>query len=290
MGRINKCLEGVNDLLTNYPDIAKEANGWDPSKISQFSKSKLSWICPKGHKPYEMSVCNRTSRGSICPACRASMQGANKCVEGVNDLLSKYPDIAKEANGWDPSKISQFSKSKLSWICPKGHKPYKMTVSNRTKHNQGCQICGGQRVINIKNKTDIDEINELASTYPLIAKEANGWDPKLFSYGSGQKLSWICPVGHEPYEMEIADRTLRGSKCPICSNRKVLAGFNDLKTTYPELAREAYKWDPSKFTYGHESEKKWKCSRCLCVSKVDSNDEARRARSVGGLNIKNFKD
>jgi hypothetical protein len=35
------------------------------------------------------------------------------------------------------------------------------------------------------------------------------------------------------------------SGCPIYSGNQVLAGFNDLKTKFPEIASEAYGWDPA---------------------------------------------
>ena len=47
--------------------------------------------------------------------------------------------------------------------------------------------------------------------------------------------------GHE-WNAVIASRT-KGSGCPVCSNKKVLTGYNDLATTYPELATE---WHPTK--------------------------------------------
>jgi len=57
-----------------------------------------------------------------------------------------------------------------------------------------------------------------------------------------QKLVWwICQKGHE-WEATITNRS-RGSGCPICANRKVLKGFNDLQYLFPAVAKE---WHPSK--------------------------------------------
>jgi hypothetical protein len=39
-----------------------------------------------------------------------------------------------------------------------------------------------------------------------------------------------------------------------------LAGFNDLKTKFPEIAAEAYGWDPATFAAGTGRKAKWKCS------------------------------
>ena len=54
------------------------------------------------------------------------------------------------------------------------------------------------------------------------------------------KLWWLGKCGHE-WEATLGSRYKSG--CPICSNLKVLAGFNDLATTNPDLARQ---WHPTK--------------------------------------------
>lgn len=66
--------------------------------------------------------------------------------------------------------------------------------------------------------------------------------------------------------MEIYHRT-DGRKCPYCSNKRVLVGYNDLKTLYPDIAKE---WDSEKntginiheFVIGSKQKVWWKCSHC----------------------------
>ena len=36
----------------------------------------------------------------------------------------------------------------------------------------------------------------LAVTFPEIAKEADGWDPKEFDASSGELVRWKCNFGH----------------------------------------------------------------------------------------------
>jgi hypothetical protein len=57
----------------------------------------------------------------------------------------------------------------------------------------------------------------------------------------------------------VSQRTSVGSGCAICANQKLLIGFNDLATTHPDIAKQAYKWDTKKFTAGSHLDKKWKC-------------------------------
>lgn len=84
------------------------------------------------------------------------------------------------------------------------------------------------------------------------------------SRGSGKRVWWLGECGHE-WEAIVQSRT-RGAGCPFCSNQRVLAGFNDLKTQHPALALE---WHPHKNPTGPDSvvsgSKKrawWLCSEC----------------------------
>ena len=59
--------------------------------------------------------------------------------------------------------------------------------------------------------------------------------PSNISFGKKAKYYWKCDKGHN-YEMSPNDR--RRSECPYCQNRKLLVGFNDLKTKNPRLAED----------------------------------------------------
>lgn len=66
--------------------------------------------------------------------------------------------------------------------------------------------------------------------------------PKNVNGGSHLKVWWLCEKGHE-WQADVNNRVLKNIGCPICSGKKVLAGFNDLGTLMPELAAE---WHPIK--------------------------------------------
>lgn len=100
----------------------------------------------------------------------------------------------------------------------------------------------------------------LSDLFPEISSEAVDWDPGTFAYASDRKQLWRCPKFGHIYEMRIATRTSQGSGCPYCSGRKVLSGFNDLATTYPEIAAEAFGWDPAEVSAGSGHKKNWKCA------------------------------
>ncbi len=238
-----KVLSGFNDLATTHPSLAAESNGWDPAKKSAGVKGNFSWKCGKGHI-WNASIPNRASNKSGCPVC------AGKVIEpGFNDLATTHPLIAKEAFGWDPRTLGKGSHTKVKWICKKGHL-WEVAPNSRTSSKSGCPACSGILVIT--------GMNDLQTTHPLIAKEADGWDPKIFYHGSGKVVPWICPLGHR-YNSSLKHRSIRGQGCPYCSGNKVLSGFNDLKTRFPQISEEADGWDPIKVASGSAKKFKWKC-------------------------------
>ena len=57
--------------------------------------------------------------------------------------------------------------------------------------------------------------------------------------GSNKKVWWLGDCSHE-WEARVAHRALSGSGCPYCKGLKVLAGFNDLATHSPKIAKELH--------------------------------------------------
>jgi hypothetical protein len=99
--------------------------------------------------------------------------------------------------------------------------------------------------------------NDLLTRLPDLAREAFGWDPSMVCYGSRKVLPWKGVCGHT-WEAEVHSRSSKGHGCPYCSGKKILLGFNDLVTIAPELAKEAYNWNPQDFTSGSKVNASWK--------------------------------
>lgn len=180
--------------------------------------------------------------------------------EKENSLLVSNPKIAKEWNyekngKLRPESFTANSSKKVWWICSKGHE-WQATISHRNNRGDGCPYCSGQKAIK--------GINDLATLMPNVV---NLWNyeknapskPENFTVHSGKKVWWICDKGHE-WQALISDIT-NGNRCPYCSGRKVLIGFNDLTTKNPHLAHEwNYKKNgemkPKDFTE-HSGKKVW---------------------------------
>ena len=93
----------------------------------------------------------------------------------------------------------------------------------------------------------IKGINDLPTTNPSLIEE---WDyeknnivvPEMFSRGSKAKVWWKCSKGHS-WDATIASRASGGKGCPVCAGQKVVSGYNDLQTLFPDVAKY---WDYEK--------------------------------------------
>jgi uncharacterized Zn-finger protein len=167
-------------------------------------------------------------------------------------LSVTHPELAKEADGWDPSKFSYGMNIKVSWKCSKNH-IFESIINTRALRGSGCPYCGGKKALS--------GFNDLATTHPDLIDEVDGWDPKLYTFGSNKKMPWKCKKGHK-WEVQINSRAgIKKSNCPYCSGLKTLIGTNDLKTSHPALAKQADGWDPSEFKAGSNKKMPWKCKK-----------------------------
>ncbi len=134
----NRSLEpGVNDLGTVDPELAKEADGWDPTQVLAGTHDKKKWRCELGHSWTAEVKSRRPPDSRGCPYC-----SGNKVLAGFNDLATKIPELAKEADGWDPQTVTTCSNRKVKWKCSKCSNKWQTQVNARTPpHNTGCPEC-----------------------------------------------------------------------------------------------------------------------------------------------------
>ena len=237
-------LPGYNDLATTHPGLAAQAVGWDPTTLTYGSPRKMPWLCSEGHT-WSAAVGQRAGKERTgCPYC------AGKAVlPGYNDLATKFPNIATQAVGWDPTTVTAGSSVKRAWQCPQGHE-YVMAVGNRTHQGQACPYCAGRSVL--------IGYNDLATVRPDLAAQAVGWDPTTVVLNSNRKVTWRCELGHQ-WRTSPNARATNNTGCPYCSNNRVLPGYNDLATKFPNIATQAVGWDPTTVTAGSHAKHHWRC-------------------------------
>ena len=264
-----KTLAGFNDLATVRPGLAAE---WHPTRNGDLTPSEVRAVSGKkawwrhwheeGGTWHEWlaEVAARTLDDRGCPYC-----SGRRVLAGFNDLATTLPDLAAEwhptKNGdLKPSDVMAGSMTKAWWLCHEGHE-WQTAVLDRAKSGTGCPVCS--------NRLVIAGFNDLATTRPDLAAEwhptKNGdLKPSDVMAGSMTKAWWLCHEGHE-WQTAVLDRAKSGTGCPVCSNRLVIAGFNDLATTRPDLAAE---WHPTKngdlkpcdVVAGSTKRVWWKCS------------------------------
>ncbi|MBO4863259.1 MAG: zinc-ribbon domain-containing protein [Eubacterium sp.] len=104
----------------------------------------------------------------------------------------------------------------------------------------------------------------LAIEYPELALEwiDNDISPMDVTVGSHKKIRWKGRCGHE--WVAIVKNRVNGSGCPYCSGNKVLKGFNDIETLFPDVAsewsEENYPLTPDRVTAKCNKKVKWCCS------------------------------
>jgi DNA-directed RNA polymerase subunit RPC12/RpoP len=227
-------------LLEARPDLAKEADGWDPQDFLSKSGKVVAWICSLGHR-YSAKIYSRAN-GSGCPVC------AGKVVhKGFNDLETLHPDVASWAEGWDPGEFRPYSRQKKLWKCTQGH-IFEQTIEKQLRFKT-CPYCTHRRVL--------AGFSDLLTIHPEIAKLIKNRNPKEIMANSNQIVEFECDLRHT-WKASVGD-VVRGNRCPYCSGKRVLKGFNDLATKNPMLAQEAYGWDPSSLTGASGKVRKWKC-------------------------------
>ena len=199
------------------------SNGFTP--LESYVGLRKPWLCRRNECGHEFAAKYESIQQETqgCPIC-----SGHSVLEGFNDLASKFPEFAAQADGWDHSWTAQ--------------------IASRTS-GRGCPICSGHTVQ--------VGFNDLKTKFPEIAVQADGWDTSIINPGSDAKKPWICDSGHR-WVASIVKRTSSGRGCPYCSNNKVLKGFSDLGTRFPEIAAQADGWDPSIVNAYTNKKMKWK--------------------------------
>jgi len=181
------------------------------------------------------------------------------CIEKeAFELLVQWD---KENNGGlTPMDVSYGSHKKIWWKCKQNHS-WEAAVYSRTGIGSSCPYCKGKKI-----STGSDS---LEAKFPELAKEWNydrndGLLPGAVLPSTHRKVWWKCSNGHE-WQAQVNIRT-RGSSCPVCSNKKIIEGVNDLATLYPDIAAQ---WHPIRngartpqsVVPGNHSKAWWKCEK-----------------------------
>lgn len=254
----------ISNLLKDHPVFSEycDHNAYDISTLTCGSDLKADWVGDCGHQ-WTAVIKSRTGpqkRG--CPFC-----AGNKVLPGFNDLLSQSPRLAEE---WSPrnnksaDEVLKTSGVNYLWNCTRGHE-WSTTPKARLAGND-CPYCSGRRAI--PGETDLFTLRPDLYKY---WSEKNSVDKTSLTKSTRTMVMWNCDAGHE-WEGTVASVVRNKVPCPYCSGKKVLPGFNDIRTTHPHLI-ESFA-DPSasmQVSKGSDRRLEWVCDNGHVTSSTVSN-------------------
>lgn len=177
------------------------------------------------------------------------------------ELIGEWDYAKNQAEELDPSKVTIGSGKRAWWICSQCNHSWNAMVNSRQLHN--CPQCANRKRSAIFSEP-------LHVTHPEFrAIWSIDKNQKLFNEiftNSITKFWWKCPQNH--FYFKSPQWLIRGYFCPYCENKikKLLSGFNDLETLYPEVAkqwnseRNSFPASKIRHTVSHQTYW-WKCNK-----------------------------
>ncbi len=142
--------------------------------------------------------------------------------------LPKFDEIG-------PEYYKAFSSVSVHWKCSNGHE-WMDTINNATRRKFECAYCEGLKSYATEENCVLNPKHGLIEQWDY---NKNNIKPSSLSIESTVKVFWKCGLGHS-YKQSPKNRLL-GMGCYYCSGHRVLKGFNDLESKYPEISAEFHK-------------------------------------------------
>lgn len=225
-------------ILTKATNIEKF---WHPGKngdltfsdITPGSRARAWWRCALAHE-WQAPVYS-VANGCGCPYCAGKLP-----IPGQTDLASTHPELVKlwqKRNPLSPAQVTAGSHKRVWWRCEKGHE-WEAVISSVALDGCSCPYCAGRRAI--PGETDLLTLRpDIAAQWDPVLN--GGLSPSQVLPSAHDRVWWRCEKGHQWQAVVFSRTREKSSRCPYCTGRKVLPGFNDLATLKPKLAEQ---WHP----------------------------------------------
>lgn len=227
---------GIHSLAAQFPVFAHQwSDNNERSATSVFPDATFNalWICPVCHFEYRALVQDMVNGNASCPIC------SNKRIQpGYNTLADKNPNIAKlwsSNNRLLPIDVFPASSFAACWRCPTCGGEYDAPVRDMVSGIVECPYCAGRR--------PLSGFNTLADKYPAFAAMWSAENDRRADSvlpNSVYEASWDCPECGGKYNASVQDMVGGITKCPYCTGKTVLPGFNSFAAKHPNLLKE---WD-----------------------------------------------
>jgi len=170
-------------------------------------------------------------------------------------FLEKYWN--NEKNNIDLINAKLENKFMYWWFCQDFDHSFEKTIRSMEK-NQSCMVCIGKQLLSGFNDFETAGVEYM-----------HEWDyektvvqPNEILKSSKTLIWWKCKLNHS-WQANTQDKIRNRGGCPYCANQRLLKGFNDLESQYPELTEE---WDfnknslkPSEVRYSSTKNISWIC-------------------------------
>lgn len=215
--------------------------------------------------------------GSGCKQCKSSKLSKIKSKSNEQFIREVYERNEYVRRG-DIEILSKYVgvDTKIKCRCTKHDWIYWVAPSSLL-NNIGCRKCGRERTTASQKKSHeqfVTEVYELDPDFTVIGTYVTSWT----------LIDFMCPIGHI-FPMKPID-FLNGRRCPYCSNRRVLVGYNDIATTRPDIfSLLTNKEDGYKYVAGSKHKTNFTCPLCGKIQKKEIADV-----SVRGFSCNNCSD
>lgn len=208
------------------------------------SKKYLKCKCLKCGEEFSRAKDNIKNNRTTCPMCSLKERGLNHRKDEYDNKLLKY---------FVP--MEKYTRTKDNHI-------FKCKRCNTIFISNESSLIGTKHCYNCKpnKKYNIDSIKKYTAD-----KIEN-----IFTKNGKTYFKLICNNNHQ-YSMWSQD-IKSGKKCPYCTNKKVLKGYNDVATTHQNIVKYFLnKEDATKYTYGSEKKVDVICPNCGFIKKMRVN-------------------
>ncbi len=247
MKQNNTTVISKTNLISEWDFEANKKLGLNPDVLFTNSTKKAWWICKSCRHKWQTQISVR-KKGHGCPQCAHYKTGKDNASlkESNKSLLAVFPDVIKvwnyQKNGeLKPDNLAAGSNKKVWWKCSECGKEWQTTIYAKAKF--GTTTCKECTFKHLDRSYYVKPgINDLASCNKRVSAE---WDyekngdlkPEDVPAHSATKVWWKCEKGHR-WQASVLSRTKEGYRgCPVCANRLIVEGVNDLATTRPDLAK-----------------------------------------------------
>lgn len=232
----------------DHPELMEQ---WDdelnapltPDDVRHGDRRRVWWTDASCGHTWLAAVDSRTYTDIGCVYC-----ARRRVLAGYSSLGSTSGQAVKNwhptLNGtMTPDTVTDRTHKLAWWRCPDCGHEWSEWLCTNSDLAHACPVCMKRHTFLKPGQNDLLHANPYAAE--LFAEDLNeGVDVATLTESSTKRYWWRCERGHVwQARVDSMAKLGRGERCPYCSGRKALPGFNDLETLAPGVAAL---WHPTR--------------------------------------------